>query len=304
TFFHIYEEELYVVHQPIPWWRGNRKIKVKDIDQLYVKEKRTNSKDGPRFTYDLRVKFKTKEDKSLMSLSDVSSHTAQELEERLENFLGIQNRPVRGEFQGQANQLPNQRFKEARQHKRQSFDSKFSNLFFTKSGDTLHFEGTPLRVSAVAQYDWHNGNTDKLLQLLNDEQEETIVYIRQQKALLKAFQEKDLIQGKMPIVFNKMAPAPLIELDGSSYFLEQSFMGESFFSFASGHTDTKQWVYLTDDGKHYLRIQEQKGQLSYSLGQQLNADDFSKPLNLNERPASPKPTPKPQVRDWDNKDFV
>lgn len=302
TYFHIHDGQLHVVHQPIPWWRGNRSINIEEISQFYVKEKKTSGKNGEKYTYDLRAKFRNHEDKSIMAIDNISSSTAQELEERLEKFLGIQNQPVRGEYQSHFNQAVNQKFKSARQHRSGAFDSEFSSLFFAKASEQIHFEGTPLKVAAIAQYDWHNGNTDKLLQLLNGEQKETILYIRQQKALLSVYQEEDIIQGKIPLNFNKTAPERIIELEGRTYLLEQSYMGESFFSFADGHTDTSQWVYLTEDGQHYLRVQEQKGQQTYSLGRKLSADDFNQPLNLNERPAPS--TSKPQARDWDQKDFV
>lgn len=301
TYFHIYDGELNVVHQPIPWWRGNRKMNIEDIVQFYVKEKKTNGKNGPKFSYDLRAKLRNQEDKSIMALDDISSVTAKELEKRLEKFLGIQDQAVRGEYQSNAGPAE-LRFKEARIHPSDAFVSPFSELFFVKPADTVHFEGIPLQVAAIAQYDWHNGNSDKLLQLLNEQQQERIIYIKQQKALLKAYEEKDIIQGKIPIDFDKTAPERTIELNGIQYFLEQSYMGESFFSFTNDHTNTSQWIYLSEDQQHYLRIQEQKDQISYSLGQQLTAEDFSAPLDLNNIPAPQKN--KPLIKDWDQEDFV
>lgn len=301
TYFHIYDGELNVVHQPIPWWRGNRKMNIEDIAQFYVKEKRTDGKNGPKFTYDLRAKLRNNEDKSIMALDDISSQTALELEKRLEKFLGIQDRPVKGEYRSIATHKEPQ-FKLARKHFRKNINSTFSDLYFAESNHTAHFEGKPLKVAAVAQYDWHNGNTDKLLQLLDEQQAETIIYIKQQKAILKAYQEQDLIQGKMPITFDQEAPAKTVEIEGMAYFLEQSYMGESFFSFTTGHSETKQWLYFNEDQQQYLRIQAQKGQFSYSMGRQLGADDFNAPLDLDKIPTPQKP--KPQLRDWDQEDFV
>ncbi|GAB5553502.1 MAG: hypothetical protein Sapg2KO_30930 [Saprospiraceae bacterium] len=301
TYFHIHDGELNVIHQPIPWWKGNRKMNIEDISQFYVKEKKSSSKNGTNYTYDLRAKLRNNEDKSIMAIDNISSQTAMELEKRLEKFLGIQDQPVKGEYQSIGSQKEPQ-FKLARKHFKKNINATFSDLYFAESNNEIHFEGTPLKVAAIAQYDWHNGNTDKLLQLLDDQQVETIIYIKQQKAILKAFQEQDLIQGKMPITFNQSAPAKTIEIDGITFFLEQSYMGESFFSFTTGHSETKQWLYFSEDQQQYLRIQEQKGQLSYSKGRQLSADDFNAPLDLNKMPEIQKPNP--QARDWENGDFV
>ena len=48
TNIEIDDDYLSIRHSPIPWWRGNVEIATTDINQLYVKETKTQGKNGTK----------------------------------------------------------------------------------------------------------------------------------------------------------------------------------------------------------------------------------------------------------------
>lgn len=79
-------------HGPLPWW-GALDIPVEQISQLYVLEN-IGSK-GSR-SYELCVE--NKDSQKIKLLSNFTRDVTQYLEQELESQLGIQDRPVHGEF--------------------------------------------------------------------------------------------------------------------------------------------------------------------------------------------------------------
>lgn len=83
---------LQVTHGPIPWW-GKRRLPVRDLSQLFVVEKRGNK---GRVTFELCGLLA--DGKSVSILRGLSDEIqARFLEVRLEQVLGIVDRPVAGE---------------------------------------------------------------------------------------------------------------------------------------------------------------------------------------------------------------
>lgn len=82
-------------HKPIPWF-GNAKFKSTDLKQLYAKEKITNNRNGTKTTYEVHAILKNKKNIKLLSGLE-SSEQALFIEQEIENFLQIENTPVRGE---------------------------------------------------------------------------------------------------------------------------------------------------------------------------------------------------------------
>jgi hypothetical protein len=83
-------------HKPIPWF-GNTKFKSTDLKQLYAKEKVTNKRNGTTVTYEVHAILKNKKNIKLLSGLE-SSEQALFIEQEIENFLQIENTPVRGEI--------------------------------------------------------------------------------------------------------------------------------------------------------------------------------------------------------------
>lgn len=85
--------QLQIRHSPLPW-RGNHTIQRANIEQLYTKINHRNNGKG---TYEVHAILK--EDKSKKILSGLeTSDFALYIEQELENYWGIQNRRVAGEY--------------------------------------------------------------------------------------------------------------------------------------------------------------------------------------------------------------
>lgn len=89
------QSEISVSHQPLPW-RGNNKIAVSHLKQLYVKKVRSKIKNSNHVFYDLYARIKNSKDvKFIASLNDGQ---AKFIEREIENFLKIKNYRVKGEY--------------------------------------------------------------------------------------------------------------------------------------------------------------------------------------------------------------
>lgn len=83
-------------HHPLPWW-GNKQVLAHDITQLYTTEKIHHSKNGTSYSYELNALLGSgAKEKLLQGMNEAEQ--ALYIEQELERYLGITDRPVRGEF--------------------------------------------------------------------------------------------------------------------------------------------------------------------------------------------------------------
>ncbi|MBI5548477.1 MAG: hypothetical protein HY901_31735 [Deltaproteobacteria bacterium] len=88
---------LRVRHSPLPW-PGNRELSATSIEQLYCVEVVHRGKNGTSYTYDLMAVLRTGT-KPLKLIGRLEKpEQALFLEQRIESFLGIEDRPVSGEL--------------------------------------------------------------------------------------------------------------------------------------------------------------------------------------------------------------
>jgi predicted RNA-binding Zn-ribbon protein involved in translation (DUF1610 family) len=86
-----------VQHDPVPW-SGEVEVPVGDLEQLYCKEKVSHSSDGDSRSYKLCAVLKSGRQIDLVSNLE-SPDIAAFLEQQIENWLGIPDRPVVGEME-------------------------------------------------------------------------------------------------------------------------------------------------------------------------------------------------------------
>ena len=86
-----------VQHDPVPW-PGEVKVPVGELEQLYCKEKVNRSSDGDSRSYKLCAVLKNGRQIDLVSNLE-SPDIAAFLEQKIENWLGIADRPVVGEME-------------------------------------------------------------------------------------------------------------------------------------------------------------------------------------------------------------
>jgi len=87
--------ELSITHGPLPW-RGNKQLKSSNITQVYCKE-RIHPGRQPNCTYEVQAILRGGAHEKLLSGLD-ESEQALYLEQEIERFLEIENRPVKGEL--------------------------------------------------------------------------------------------------------------------------------------------------------------------------------------------------------------
>ena len=95
TTVNVTEGTLHVKHGPLPW-RGTRAVPVRELEQLFVVEKRGNK---GSLSYELCSLSRDGRRQSLVTGLDKES-SARFLEVRLEQAMGIVDRPVEGEVKG------------------------------------------------------------------------------------------------------------------------------------------------------------------------------------------------------------
>jgi len=87
---------LTVQHDPMPWM-GEIKTPIAQLEQFYCKEKRSSSKNGEHFSYQLNAMLKDGRDLSLVSNLE-SPDIALFLEQQMESWLNIPDTDVAGEM--------------------------------------------------------------------------------------------------------------------------------------------------------------------------------------------------------------
>ncbi len=91
-------DQLTIKHGPIPWFKGNKEVNVNDIEQFYVKEIQKQH-DG-KTTYNYGV-WGIMRDGTRLDLTKgvmMESDYALVVEEKLEQYLDIKDRPVKGAY--------------------------------------------------------------------------------------------------------------------------------------------------------------------------------------------------------------
>jgi hypothetical protein len=87
---------LSIEHKPLPWF-GAKKLSIEELKQLYCKEVVSHSKNGTTTTYEVLAILSNGKHITLLShLADAEQ--ALFFEEEIEDYLGIEDRPVRGEL--------------------------------------------------------------------------------------------------------------------------------------------------------------------------------------------------------------
>ncbi|MFK7807836.1 MAG: DUF4178 domain-containing protein [Saprospiraceae bacterium] len=302
TYIDVDKDYLSVVHKPIPWWKGDQEISTTDIKQIYVKEKVSRNKNGTSVTYELRAKMTDGKDKSIFNLQSLESQQVTEIEERLELFMGITDQPVKGEFGGTskatAAAVP-------RRQRKAFSDSPISYLYESTTQDVINLKSKYHKVTALTQYDWNDGNTDKFFQLLDDDNKEQIIYVEQNKAILRAFEETNIPVGKIGFsTFPTNDPPTEITLNGNTFYFAMTKKGNSFVSGVPSSTTATQWLFESEDQDQQIRFIDYDGQMTCYHGIKISESDFENTLDLNSPPVWEKEEQPLENRTWDEDDFV
>ena len=90
--------KLTIQHGPLPW-PGNKTVPSTDIIQLYAEQRMVHSRNGTHPRYQLSAI--TRDNRKLRLIANMDEpDTVRFLERKIEEYLGIENRPVEGEMSG------------------------------------------------------------------------------------------------------------------------------------------------------------------------------------------------------------
>ncbi len=92
----VSRREVAITHEPLPWL-GNVRLNVMDLEQLYCQEEANQGKNGTYYRYQLSALLK--DGRKIKLLSNLSKpDTALFIEQQIEKWLKIKDRPVEGEM--------------------------------------------------------------------------------------------------------------------------------------------------------------------------------------------------------------
>jgi hypothetical protein len=89
-------EALSIHHGPLPWW-GNCRLPVDQLEQVYCQQQTNRGRNGVSYSYTVNAVMKEGSKRTLVSGLTEQDH-ALYIEQQLERYLGIQDRPVPGEM--------------------------------------------------------------------------------------------------------------------------------------------------------------------------------------------------------------
>ena len=301
TYLDIQDDYLTVINKPIPWWKGDRAIATKDIQQLYVKEKITNSKNGTQRSYQLRCKLMDNSDKELLAMGTLESQELKEVEDYIERFLGIEDTPVAGEYGRSGFQNKN---RTPRRQRRDFTRSFFNHLYHAQLNQSVTFQNESLELINISQFDWDNGNSDKVLQLINYQKQERLLHLQQNGALLEAFESKSLTLLDMGnIRFEQKAPPPSLQYEGRKYLLAKNLKGYKFIHGQGNGIAVEQWLYAGEGGK-ILQVIGADRSIEYALLNPVPEDQVADGLELKDLENRKLPDELELGRELDEEDFV
>ena len=265
-----------IVHSPLPWWKGNKEIAAKDIEQLYVKEKVSSSDNGSKtHYYTIRSKMKNGKDETLIGSIGMESFEAVQIEQKIESFLRIPDYAVQGEYG-----VPNKRLAEEVKQRRTVQTTDTSTLQGLRLGSFLDFESNSFKVAHMTQFDWKNGDTDRFFQLQSiGPDKDRLLHISQQKGSIHVFLEAQIsLLESRAFLFSPANPPATLKYQDHDFDLVKQASGTMYLNESNTGSPAEQWTY--ESGMRYhIRVVSNDGMLEYFIGERELEGSFYKILN-------------------------
>lgn len=195
TTIRLTKSTLKMAHRPLPWIGGNKEIDIRNVTQFYVKQKITqNSKGADQISYQLRYLDNNKNDKNLIPKGiTLESEDVQQIERLFEEFLGIKDFHVHGEYGAKSVQstTSQQPFMFAQSHKPNN-DPLERTIFDLQIGGWVDYKTESWQVKKAWQLDTDNNETYKQLLLETGFNEMHIFYQLSGSSVI--YEEKEIPQ--------------------------------------------------------------------------------------------------------------
>ncbi len=264
THITVSQGQLSIEHRPIPAFKGNKYYPTAEIDQFYITQKTGNK--GSKY-YEFRCKMIDGEDIKLIGNNGMSVEKMKELEEKLEHYIGIVDHPVKGEYGRTASILPEQKALLPRRQRKTDLPETARFAYSLRPNQQLIINNENLTVRHLTQFDWKDGNTDKLIQLTDELEKEHLIYLKQNKGIISAATERELnVLETQNIDFDTHQIPSKVTINGEIYILEQLLEGKSFLSNIDGPAQANVWIYKSIDAQKYIRVTESERLLKWHEG--------------------------------------
>lgn len=285
----VNRDDLIIKHHPLPSFKaGMNHVNPRELEQLYVKEKISKSKNGTSRSYSLRGKFRDGTDKVVISQYVLhNAQMAMQLEEEIESFLGITDYHVEDEYKDTKYAYMNMAASSKPRNLNRPINPTQLSLRDLKKGYVLNFQDHGWEVVYETQYDWQAEESDRQLQLSGSSGKDTLLYLQSDMATITPWTEERLATHEMigedfqikkrddeivQIAWN----AEVYKL--SSIHRGKAFMGERM----NDGKSCQQRFYLTNDRQKYLRMLhiDEAGTYAYA-GRKHRSNDFTDILPNN-----------------------
>ena len=276
SYIEVDNSRLSIRHAPLPWWRGTVDLHPRDLEQLYVKEKINKGENGTTKQYSVRAKLKDGSDKSIIGFIGMEAHEAQQVEKKIESFLRIPDYYVEGEYGLTAKRMSNE-VKTRRPIAGMPGDQSLKNL---QLGSFLDFESNSYKVSYVTQYDWKNGDTDRLFQLQSiGRDKDRLLHLGQQRGTLNVFVEAKInLMESRAFAFSPENAPDKLQYQEHDFVLVQQSSGQLYLNDANSGLPVEQWTYESGQ-RYHIRVVSYQGMLEYFIGERELEGSFYKILN-------------------------
>lgn len=264
THITVSQGQLSIEHRPIPAWKGNKHYPTDEIDQFYVIQKTGNK--GKKY-YEFRCKMIDGKDIKLIGNNGMSVGKMKELEEKLERYIGIIDHPVAGEYGRTAPTFSGRDVLLPRRQRKTDLPEVARFAYSLRPNQKLIINNETLTVRHLTQFDWKDGDTDKLIQLTDELEKEQLIYLKQNKGIISAATERELnVLETQNIDFDINKIPSKITINEEIYLLEQLMEGNSFLSNIDGPAQANVWIYKSLDKQKYIRITESERLLKWHQG--------------------------------------
>jgi len=224
----VSQGQLSIEHRPIPAFKGNKYYPTAEIDQFYIKQKTGNK--GKKY-YEFRCKMIDGKDIKLISNTGMSPEKMKELEAQLERYIGITDHPVEGEYGRTTPTFTNKKILLPRRQRKADLPETARFAYSLRPNQKAILNNENLSVRHLTQFDWKDGNTDKLIQLTDELERERLIYLKQNRGIISAATEREMnVIETQDINFDLLQIPNKITVNGEIYLLNQLMEGPSFLS--------------------------------------------------------------------------
>ena len=267
THITVSQGQLSIEHRPIPAFKGHKYYPTAEIDQFYIIQKTGNK--GKKY-YEFRCKMVNGKDVKLIGNNGMSVDKMKELEKKLESYIGIADYPVEGEYGRTAPTFPGQKVLLPRRQRKTELPEIARFAYSLRPNQKIIIHNETLTVRHLTQFDWKDGNTDKLIQLTDELEKEQLIYLKQNKGIIRAATERELnVLEIQDIDFDINKIPSKITINKEIYVLDQLMEGKSFLSNIDGAAEANVWIYKSLDEQKYIRVTESERLLKWHEGTSL-----------------------------------